>query len=547
VNVIPAPFSVESIDGEPFLLSAATPVVAVPGLEPLAEWFAAELAASTGIVIDLAEPGDDPAIRLSLVAVDPGLANLPATGGTRADGGDRDTERYALTIGADGIELRALAPEGIFRGLATLVQIAATAAAHGTAIALPPLSILDAPRFAWRGFSFDIVRTAFTVDEVKRVIDLLALYKVNVLHLHLTDSEGWRIEIDAWPRLAEVGGQTAAQGRPGLFYSKADYREIVRYATDRFITIVPEIEMPGHTAAIFSAYPELAGDGADPSTANLEQAAYFQAMHPDHPRIFGFIEDVLTEVAALTPGAWLHIGGDEALGMDEELYRRFVARVKPIVAGLGKSFVGWQETARAGLAPGDVAHLWISPGQGNIDDIDLDDLPEGFELPPEGSEVLNAFAEFLKVAEGDLDLALGQGASILVSQQSRSYLDTKYREPSTDPAQAADQRRLGMPFYPKSTVEEFYSWDPTTIRPTLTEERVAGVEGAIWCETVTSLDDIFFLLLPRLPGIAEKGWSPAVTEEAAAWAGYAPRISAHPAIWERRGWRYFRAQSVWEA
>jgi hexosaminidase len=152
----------------------------------------------------------------------------------------------------------------------------------------------------------------------------------------------------------------------------------------------------------------------------------------------------------------------------------------------------------------------------------------------------------LQKSAGDLDKALDQGASILISQSTSAYLDTKYREPSADPAQAVDHARLGMPFYPKFTIEEFFAWDPATIRPTLGEERIVGVEAGIWCETILTIDDLFFMLLPRLPGIAEKGWSPAAPVDEA-WESYEPRLAAQADTWQRRGWRYFRAQSVWGA
>ncbi|HVL25142.1 MAG TPA: family 20 glycosylhydrolase [Thermomicrobiales bacterium] len=543
-NVIPAPLSVSEREGAPFLLSAATPVVATSALAPLARWFVDELAVSTGISPTVRDAADGPSIRVELVERHEGLAGLPETGGLRADGGDPNAERHAIEIGEDGVSVQALAPEGIFRGLTTLLQIAATEHVDGDEVALPALAILDAPRFAWRGFSLDVVRRFSPVEEVERVIDLLALYKANVLHLHLTDSEGWRIEIDAWPRLGEVSSQTAAQDRPGGMYTKEAYAGLVRYAAERFITIVPEIEMPGHAAAIYRAYPELAGNGVDPATANLDKAPWFQVLRPDNPRVMPFLRDVLGEVAALTPGAYLHIGGDEALGMDPALYREFMQEAKQITYGLGKRVVAWQETARSGFQPGDVAQLWISPEQGQGVEITAQDLPEGFELPVDAEEIGQAFGEFLKLAAQDLDKALEQGASILVSQQSRTYLDTKYREESADPAQVDDHHRLGMPFYATSTVAEFYTWDPATIREELDESRIAGVEAAIWCETIETEADRFFLTLPRLPGVLEKGWSAAAPEEAA-WADYAPRLAAQATSWERRGWRYFRSAEVW--
>jgi hexosaminidase len=542
VRVIPAPVSVQVRDDAPFVLSAATPVVAAPELASQARWFAAELALLTGIDAPVSDPADGPSIRLELVEHQDGLASLPDTGGLRADGGDPNAERHAIEIGEDGVLVQALEPEGIFRGLTTLLQVSATEGGDGDEVALPALAILDAPRFAWRGFSFDVVRRFSPVEEVERAIDLLALYKANVLHLHLTDSEGWRIEIDTWPRLAEVASQDAAKDRPGGFYTQDDYAHLVRYAAERFITIVPEIEMPGHAAAIYRAYPELAGNGVDPETANVDKAPWFQVLRPDNPRVMPFLRDVLGEVADLTPGAFLHIGGDEALGMDPDLYREFMQQAKQIAYGLGKRVVAWQETARSGFQPGDVAQLWISPQLGGTD-VDPADIPEDFELPLD-QEAIEAFAESHRLAMQDLDKALSQGASILMSQQSRAYLDTKYREESADPAQAADHRRLGMPFYAKSTVAEFYTWDPAKIRPTLDESRIAGVEAAIWCETIETEADRFFLVLPRLPGVLEKGWSAAAPEQAA-WARYAPRLAAQAAIWDRRGWPYFRSAEVW--
>jgi len=545
IPVIPAPTRIETIDGAPFVLDAGTRVIASEALRPIARWFTTELAHFTDVA-----PGEGLAaggvIQLELVTEDAELAALPATGGVRADGGDADGERYRLAIQSAGIRVQAFTAEGIFRGVTSLLQLAATTSVHEGTITLPSLTIVDTPRFAWRGLSLDVVRCFFPPEVVKRVIDVLALYKASVLHLHLTDAEGWRLEIDRWPRLTEVGGQTAAFGRPGGFYTKDEYRDLVAYAAARFITIVPEVDMPGHTAAIYQAYPELAGDGVHAETTNQDRASHFQVMHPDHPRIFDFVTDVLTEIAELTPGAYLHIGGDEALGMDEELYARFVQRVQPIVNELGKNVVGWQETARAGLAPSDLAQLWISPQIGDPGEFDLSQLPEDIDIDAIGldPELMTAFAEMFTVAGRDLGLALQQGADIIVSQSTRAYLDTKYAEPSSDPAQEADWKRLGMPFYPRSTVAEFFTWDPATIQPELSEERVAGVEAGIWCETITNASDLFFLLLPRLPGLLEKGWSPRIAEDAA-WAGYGPRLAVQARLWEQLDWPYYRSSVVW--
>ncbi|HEU0164491.1 MAG TPA: family 20 glycosylhydrolase, partial [Thermomicrobiales bacterium] len=469
--MIPQPTRIRSLTEAPFTLTAATRIVAAPELARSASWFTTELRRLTGLEIATRDT-ESPAIRLSLVVGDAELATLPPTGGVRADDADPDAERYALDIRESGISLHAATAEGIFRGLTTLLQIVVTTeAGSDRSRTLPAVNILDTPRFGWRGLSFDVVRTFYTPDEVRRVIDLLALYKANVLHLHLTDSEGWRLQIDSWPLLTEIGSKGAAAGRSGGFYTKDEYRDIVQYAADRFITIVPEFDMPGHTAAIYEAYPELAGNGIDDPAAGLAQGRWFQVMHPDHPRIFAFITEVLTEIAELTPGAYIHIGGDEALGMDEELYARFIERAMPIVRDIGRKPLGWQETARAGLTSGDIAQLWISPrvGEGiDLTEIDFGNLPEAVDFPPEqAAQLIEAVMEMLKIAALDLDKALDQGANILVSQSTEAYLDTQYLESPSDPDQEADWKRLGMPFYPKSTVAEFFSWDPASLRPTL--------------------------------------------------------------------------------
>jgi hexosaminidase len=488
------------------------------------------------------EDATSPAIQLELVAADDiDLANLPATTGKRADDGDPDRERYVLRIRHDGILIRAATSEGIFRGLTTLRQIIATTPAPE----IPAADIRDSPRFAWRGFSFDVSRTFFDENEVKQVIDLLALYKFNVLHLHLTDSEGWRIEIAKWPRLTEIGGQGAAYGRPGGFYTQEQFRELVRYAAARFITIVPEIEMPGHTAAIFRSYPELAGDGSQPAAAGgSETPGMLQFLHPDNPQVFPFLTDVLTEIAALTPGSYLHIGGDEAFGMPDDLYARFVAQVRPIVYDLGKKIVTWQEGARAGLGADDIAQYWIQFDSTMLESVDLNTLPDDIRMP-DGSkitpEVMQAIVETMSKSDGDVPKALAAGADILMSLSPKHYLDTPYAESSSDPAQQAELARLGMKFYPPSTVEGFFDWDPATVRDDLGEDRLAGVEAAIWCESVTGFDDLGFLLLPRLPGIGEKGWSAAGSDD---WPGYRDRLAAQALTWRRQGWNFFKSSLV---
>jgi hexosaminidase len=543
IEVIPAPARVDSPGGEPFVLDDSVRIVfLLEELRSVAKRFAADIEGQSGIRLSLAEAGganQEATIFLELATDAAEWDELPGTVGARADDGDAEGERYRLRIEQGEVRIRATAPEGIHRGLTTLRQLIGTR----QPVTLPPVDILDAPRFAWRGLTLDTARTFWSVDQVRQVIDLLTLYKFNVLHLHLTDSEGWRIEIESWPKLTGIGGQGAAANRPGGFYTKREFADLVVYAAERFITIVPEIEMPGHTGAVFRAYPELSGDGSG-GEEELSQPAMLQWFHPDHPRVFGFITDVLTEVAALTPGAYLHIGGDEAFGMDDELYQRFMSRARPIVRALGKKVVTWQEAARAGLDPEDIAQYWLEFDPDQFREFDVDAIPEEVRLP-DGSkltpEVLAAIGETMAKSGGDVDKALAAGAKVIVSRGAHAYLDTPYGEPSAEPAQEAERARLGMPFYPNSTIEQFFGWDPAIVHPSLREEVVAGVEAAIWCESVESFSDLLFLLLPRLPGIGEKGWS---RPEASAWPDYQPRLAAQAPFWRDRDWNFFQSSLV---
>lgn len=218
-------------------------------------------------------------------------------------------------------------------------------------------AVTDSPRYGWRGAMLDVSRHFFTVDQVKRYIDQLALYKVNKLHLHLSDDQGWRLAIDSWPRLTTHGGSTQVGGGPGGFYTKDDYREIVRYATSRYLEVVPEIDMPGHTNAALASYADLNCDGVAPPLYTGTDVG-FSSLCVGKDRTYDFVDDVIRELAALTPGRYLHIGGDEAHSTSHEDYVTFMDRVQPIVAKYGKTVMGWHQLTGATPAKGP----WRSTG-----------------------------------------------------------------------------------------------------------------------------------------------------------------------------------------
>src|SRR5688500_939587 len=258
-------------------------------------------------------------------------------------------EGYALNVRPDGITIHADTPAGAFYGVQTLRQLLPAAweyealrppRKNAPAISVPALDVRDAPRFAWRGAMLDVARHFLSVDEVKRFIDLMALHTLNRLHLHLADDHGWRIDIRSWPNLAMHGGSTEVGGSKGGFYSQDQYSELIRYAAERFITVIPEIDMPGHTNAALASYAELNCDGvAPPLFTGIEVG--FSTLCAESDATYRFIDDVVREIGAMTPGPWFHIGGDEVKKLSPAQYEMFVARAEAIVRRHGKTMIGW--------------------------------------------------------------------------------------------------------------------------------------------------------------------------------------------------------------
>ena len=397
------------------------------------------------------------------------VVGQPPAGGITlqlTDEADLGAEGYRLDVTRDGVRLRARTAAGLHHGVQTLRQLLPAAIESRTPVAerwvLPGGSILDRPRYPHRGAMLDVARHFFGVADVLRVIDHLARYKLNRLHLHLTDDQGWRIAIDSWPRLAAVGGATEVGGGPGGHYTQADYRRIVAYAAARHITVIPEIDLPGHTNAALVAHPELAPPGTTPSPYAGTEIG-FSYVDPTSERTYDFVADVLGELAALTPGPWLHIGGDEAFKVPAEVYTRFVERVQRIVTGLGKTVIGWHQIAPAAHTDGRVLQWWGT----RPDDPTTAD-------------------------------AVRRGAKLILSPANHAYLDMKY----------APDTPIGHDWAAHIDVHQAYGWDPATHLTEVPAEAVLGVEAPLWTESVTTRSEIEFMLFPRLPAIAELAWSP---------------------------------------
>ncbi|MGN7800419.1 beta-N-acetylhexosaminidase [Leifsonia sp. 22587] len=518
--LIPLPRHLHARSGS-FPLHPGDTVAAPPELVRVAALFVRDLVTDGGPALTVALTPAPSAVQLDLS--DDALQPLPPAAGVRADGLDQADERYGLEIGADGIRVWGPTAEGVHRGLTTLRQLIAFATSDDETWQVAAAEISDAPRFAWRGLSLDVARCFHPADTVRRVIDMCSLHKINVLHLHLTDDQGWRFSVPGWPALTAESEH----------YTVEELDDLVAYAAARFVTLVPEADMPGHVSAVFAAYPELRT-----TPPQIESAAVpIGTLDPDHEPTWRFIDDVVRELAARFPtSAYLHIGGDEAFGMADEAHARFVDRAAAIVKQHGRRVVGWQEISRAGIGAGDIAQFWI----------DLGDMEQQLSsdavaamMPPEFLPVLT---EMLAKAEGDTDTALAKGARVLASPASRAYFDRPHAAPSSDPEQEERRGRVGLPVYPAATLRQYVEWDPVDQTPGARDDSdLAGVEAALWCETVTGRDDLEFLLLPRLSGTAEVAWAARATT---VWGDYARRLAGQSSIWAARDWSWFRSAEV---
>jgi len=404
-------------------------------------------------------------------------------------------EAYSLEIEAKSILIISSTNEGYFRGIKTLEQILLFQSAKETEsipFTLPTGVISDKARFSYRGSMLDVSRHFFSVEDIKRYIDLMAFYKMNYLHLHLSDDQGWRIEIKSWPNLTLHGGSTEVGGGEGGFYPQKNYREIVASAAENFITIVPEIDIPGHTNAALSSYPELNCDGVAPPLYTGMDVG-FSSLCVDKEITFKFMEDVIKEIATITPGPYFHIGGDESHSTKKEDYRIFIDRAQQIVQNNGKITMGWDEIQSTTLLPNTIAQYWHS-------------------------------------AENAQN-AVKQGAKIVMSPGSRAYLDMKYDSLSP----------LGLKWAGYIDVKHGYDWDPATIVNGITEKDILGIEAPLWSETIEDFDDLSFLAFPRLLGYAEIGWADNHQRE---WEDYKSRLAEHGVLLEELKINYYPSPKI---
>ncbi|MCC8242719.1 family 20 glycosylhydrolase [Saccharothrix luteola] len=509
--LVPLPARITTQPGSVPLGTSGTVTVAVPpGLAPgVADWFRTWAQRLHGLDVRATASGV-PRGDVTVVVGAPvalGLTHLPPPDGVdpRAVGAD---ERYRLTVRPDGVLVEAVGDEAAFRGLTTLLQLI-------NARSVPAVVIEDGPAYAWRGLSLDVVRHYSTPAEIRRVIDLLAWYKLDVLHLHLTDSQAWRAEVAGRPGLTG-----SSPGATADFYPREELARIIAYAAERFVTVIPEFDVPGHVAAAFAAYPELQGD-AEPVHP------YVRYLDPDVPEAAAFTRNVLEELVELAPGPFVHLGADEPFGMPTHAYRRFVRDAHALLRSRGKRVVAWQEAARAECLDGDdVLQYWIGPDNA----FDTERLKE--RAPAALHPVIEDAAEMFALAPNDVPSAAAAGVPVLVSSNTMLYFDRPYADAAADEGSERRRRRAGHPDYEARSPEQAFAWHPGAL-PEITAAgaRVAGVEAAIWCETVESFDDLAFLLLPRLAGAAEKAWTRQITD----WPDHASRLARHVGTWNALG------------
>ena len=483
--IVPVPASVRLDATTRFVVDSTTAIyfaADAAGAEPVARQLAAMLApAVAGEPRPLASDEPLPA-RAIVLRLDRSRAALGAEG-------------YELAIAEDGVTLVAREPAGLFYGVQTIRQLLPASvehpAARGRELRMPTGRIVDAPRFAWRGSMLDVARHFIGVDAVKRHIDAMALYKLNRLHLHLSDDQGWRIEIDSWPNLARHGGSTQVGGGPGGFYTQRELADIVAYAAERFVTVVPEIDMPGHTNAALASYPELNCDGTTPVLYTGIEVG-FSTVCVDRDSTYRFVDDVVREIGAIATGPWFHIGGDEVEKLTHEQYLRFVERVQGIVRQHGKEVIGWGEISPAALHPSTIVQHW----------------------KPDSSA-----------------LHAARGGKVILSPSSRVYLDMKY-----DSATVLGLRWAGL-----IDVRQSYDWDPATQIEGVPESAILGVEAPLWSETLVEPSDFQFMAFPRLAAVAEVGWSPAAARD---WESFRVRLAAQGARLAALGINFHRAPGV---
>jgi hexosaminidase len=489
-QLIPKPVSMTVGQGS-FSLAATASIVVPSGSEaalPVAQDLAGYLRPATGyslpVVTGSPQSGD-----IELIVGDPGGLQ-----------GDPDGEGYALGVATSGVTLEALTPHGLYNGVQTLRQLLpawiTSSSVQPGPWTMPVVQITDYPRYTYRGLMLDIARHYEPPSAVEQLINQAAAYKINTLHLHLSDDQGFRIVVNGFPNLTTIGGQgsVGTGGRamdPGGYWTQADYQAVVADAAAHFMTVVPEIDSPGHNnAIIMSEYNDTANSllnghpqdincsAKNPPVWDYTADVGYSAMCPASTNTWAIMTAIIDQLTAMSPGPYYDIGGDEVPTtlLSQPQYASFVNQETGIVQGQGKTVMGWADIAGPGtnLTGPSVAEYW-NPASGSA------------------SGTVTATE------------AVQKGMKLVMAPASHAYLDQRYKSkvPPT----------LGMTWACKKgcDVDQFYNWDPGSYVTGVTDANVIGVEGTIFGETVVNLSDVDYMVFPRLLALAEIGWSPKAT------------------------------------
>lgn len=405
-------------------------------------------------------------------------------------------EGYKIQIDEGHLTILAKTDHGHFNGIQTLRQLIESGKFDNlvatTSVAIGTGSITDNPEYSYRGAMLDVARHFFSVKDVKRYIDLIAQYKLNHLHLHLTDDQGWRIEIKSWPNLTTHGGSTEVGGGKGGFYTQEEYKDIVAYAKEQFITIVPEIDVPGHTNAALASYPELNCNGKAPDLYTGIEVG-FSTLCTDKEIVYTFMDDVIRELSEMTPGPYIHIGGDESHVTKLEDYIPFIERTAQLVKNHGKEVIGWDEVAHAKLPENSVVQYW-------------------------------AVAKNAK-------MGVDKNSKVLMSPATKTYLDMQYDSTS----------HLGLHWAAYIEIDSAYNWEPSEMVNGITKANILGVESPLWSETIETMDDIEYLTFPRLICHSEIGWAPKSQRK---WEDFKVRLGKHSTRLENQKVDFYRSKLI---
>jgi len=420
------------------------------------------------------------------------------------------TEGYRMQVDRDKVLITSNDVDGVFYGVQTVFQLFEIQDLEDDSkdLVIPAIRIWDEPRFSYRGMHLDVARHFFDVDFIKRYLDIMAYYKFNTFHWHLTEDQGWRIEIKKYPKLTELGAwRTEKDGsRYGGFYTQEEIKEVVAYAKKLHITIIPEIEMPGHSRAALAAYPELSCTGKRQEVAN-NWGVFEDIYCAGNDKTFDFIEDVLDEVIKLFPGSYIHIGGDEApkdrwkecpkcqarmqnegLENEHELQSYFIKRIDAYLTSKGKKLLGWDEILEGGLAENATVMSW-------------------------------------RGMEGGI-AAARQGNAVVMTPGTHCYFDHYQADRAFEP------KAIGG----YTSLMKVYEFEPVP-EDLFTEQKslILGAQGNVWTEYMHTTDQVEYMILPRMLALSEVLWA---KKDAKNWTAFQERLQDHFRLFDKKGYRY---------